>query len=112
MKELVHKEENGKQTKADVSGCYIIKHPLFPFRKPRLELSRKSENGKVAGELELLGFRKKLRLEKQKGQELLFQFDIDIITFELELRFISEEAFEGILDTPIGHIRFTGRKVC
>jgi hypothetical protein len=90
----------------------MIKHPLFPFRKPRLILSRESENGKLEGELALLGFRKKLRLVKQKGQELLFHFDVDIITFEVELRFTSEEAFGGILDTPIGHIRFTGRKVC
>lgn len=111
MKETLYKEENIKQPQADVTGSYIIKHPLFVLRKPRLLLYRKVENGEVEGEISLLGFKKKLRLAKHKRHEWVFQCDVDIITVDVVIKFYTEEVFEGFLDTPVGHVRFIGKKV-
>jgi hypothetical protein len=111
VKEVVHTEENFKKFQTDVTGRYILKNSLLAFIKPRLLLYRKEENEKVEGELCLLGFRKKLRLAKHKEQEWIFQCNVDIVTVDVVLRFSTEEAFEGFVDTPVGHMKFTGKKV-
>ena len=111
MKEIADKEEYVKKFQTDVTGSYIIKNTLLTIIKPRLLLYRNEENEKVEGELLLLGFRKKLRLAKHKEQEWIFQCDVDIVTIDVVLRFTAEDAFEGFVDTPIGHMRFAGRKV-
>lgn len=111
MKQVGYKEGNVKELQADVTGCYIIKHPLFVINRPRLVLYRKDDNGKVEGEIRWLGFKKKLKLDKHKENYLVFQFQVDIITIEVVIKFNQLETFEGFMDTPVGDFRFTGKKV-
>jgi hypothetical protein len=111
VKEIADNEKNVKKVQTDVTGCYVIKSSLLTIIKPRLLLYRKEENEKVEGEFLLLGFRKKLRLAKHKEQEWIFHCDVDIITIDVVLRFTTQEGFKGFVDTPIGHVKFTGKKV-
>lgn len=111
MKQSGHKEERVKDPQADVIGRYILKHPMFVINKPRLRLYRNEKNGKIEGEICWLGFKKKLRLDKHTKNHWVFQFDLDIVTIDVIIKFITIEAFEGFIDTPVGHFRFTGKKV-
>lgn len=42
----------------DRTGRYVLRHQLFGFFNPKLFLYRKEENGKVEGEICLLGLKK------------------------------------------------------
>jgi len=57
------------------------------------------------------GLKKKLRFVKHKEKEWIFQYDVNIVTIDVVIKFSTESAFEGFVDTPVGHIRFTGKKV-
>lgn len=111
MKQEGYKEESVKEPQVDVTGRYILKHPLFVINKPRLRLYRKEENGKVEGEICWLGFKKKLILDKHKEHHWVFQCHVDIVTIDVVIKFITIDAFEGFMDTPVGDISFTGKKV-
>ncbi len=56
-----------------------------------------------------LGRRQKLQLIKFRDDWMVFQFDIDIVKVDMVIQFYRRDAFDAFFDTPIGHIRFTGR---
>ena len=109
MKQAGPKEENVKESQVDVAGRYILNQPLFMINKPRLMLY--SKEGNVEGEIRWLGLKKMLKLDKHKEHHWVFQFQLDIVTIEMVINFITIDSFEGFMDTPIGHFRFTGKKV-
>ena len=109
MKQAGRKEENVNESQVDVAGRYILNHPLFMINKPRLMLY--SKEGNVEGEIRWLGLKKMLKLDKHKEHHWVFQFRLDIVTIEMVINFITIDSFEGFMDTPIGHFRFTGKKV-
>lgn len=110
MKQVGHKEESIK-SQADMIGRYMIKHPIFMIRKPRLRIYRNEDNGKVEAEIFWIGFKKQLHLNKHKERHWVFQFNVDIFTIDVVINFITIEEFEGFIDTPVGDFRFTGKKV-
>jgi len=89
-------------------GIYGIKHPLLIFLKPRLILKFNTKGTKVKGELKWLRKRMKMRTIKYRDKHLLFSFKIDIVEFEMVVDFVDRYSFEGFLDTPIGHVKFSG----
>jgi len=111
VNEIVNKEKSVKKHQSDMTGRYILHHPLFAFIKPKLYLYRKEGKGKIEGEICLLGLKRKLRLVKHKEKEWIFQYDVSIVTIDVVIKFSTENAFKGFVDTPVGHIRFTGKKV-
>ncbi|NDL66967.1 hypothetical protein [Anaerotalea alkaliphila] len=92
------------------SGRYILAHPRLPLAGPRLLLDRGKKGKGPKGSLRWLGFRRKLRLLKEKGESLTFLLQVDIIPIEMVLFFPEEGRCEGFFDTPLGHIPFTGRR--
>jgi len=48
---------------------------------------------------------------KHKEKEWIFQYDVSIVTIDVVIKFSTENTFKGFVDTPVGHIRFTGKKV-
>jgi hypothetical protein len=90
-------------------GTYRLRHPLFLLFKPTLVLKRGKRGKKLQGTLKWLGFTRKLRLIKEKETELVFETTIDIILIDVVIHFYNTTALEGLIDTPIGHLRFTGK---
>lgn len=90
-------------------GLYNIRHPLFLLYKPKLTLIYNKKKTKLKGSLKWLRYKKKLKLIKARDNELLFIFNVDIISIDMVLKFYKSDAFEGFLDLPIGMIPFTGR---
>lgn len=90
-------------------GTYRLRHPFFLLYKPRLVLKRGKKSKKLHGTLKWLGFTRKLRLVKEKETELVFETTIDIILIDVVIHFYNTTALEGFIDTPIGHLRFTGK---
>jgi len=56
--EIKNIEKSVKNQQPDRTGRYVLRHQLFSFINPKLFLYRKEENGKVEGELWLLGLKK------------------------------------------------------
>jgi len=92
-------------------GIYVIRHPLFLILKPRLTLKYNRKKTKLKGSLSWFRYKRKLKLIKMKGNELLFVFLVDMITLDLVVKFYKADAFEGFVDLPIGMIPFTGRLI-
>lgn len=58
-----------------------------------------------------MGLRLKLKMRQAIGPELILRFDMDALPFEMVLRFTDEVSFLGLLDTPVGHVRFSGTRL-
>lgn len=91
-------------------GSYRLKHPIWILCPARIELSQKKKSSKIKGTLIWLWFRKNLQLQKSKEMTLIFSIPVDAFTLDLVLHFYKADAFEGMIDTPIGHLRFTGKR--
>ena len=111
MADVQNIKETAKKHQSDITGHFILYNPIFVFVKPRLFLYRKEGKGKVEGEICLPGFKRKLRFVKHKEKEWIFQLDVNIVTVDIVMKFITADAIEGFLDTPVGHIKFAGKKV-
>lgn len=111
MADVQNIKETAKKHRSEITGHYILYNPIFVFVKPRLFLYRKEGKGKVEGEICLLGLKKKLRLVKHKEKEWIFQSEVNMVTVDIVMKFITADSLEGFLDTPVGHILFAGKKV-
>ena len=58
-----------------------------------------SKEGNVEGEIRWLGLKKMLKLDKHKEHHWVFQFQLDIVTIEMVINFITIDSFEGFMDT-------------
>lgn len=92
-------------------GVYALKFPFSFFLKPKVNLVYNKKKSKVKGEVSFWGQKKKLELVEDHGGQFVFVLQIDIIMVDLVIRFYKKDAFEGFVDTPIGHIFFTGRYI-
>jgi hypothetical protein len=90
-------------------GVYRIKHPLLSVIRPKLIIDKDAENSKPKGHVKGLFFGKDLALIKAREPDLVYQLSISVFFVEIILHFVKDTAFEGILDTPIGHLRFKGQ---
>jgi hypothetical protein len=48
---------------------------------------------------------------KHKEKEWIFQSEVNMVTVDIVMKFITADSLEGFLDTPVGHILFAGKKV-
>lgn len=97
-----------------IEGRYPLRHPLFLLHKPFLKLKaiciETEEEALLHASINWFFFQKKLELVKRNGKQYVFQLKVDIFTLDFVIQFYKENAFTGILDTPLGHLRFTGKK--
>lgn len=92
-------------------GTYRLRHPFFLLFKPILVLKPGKKGKKLQGVIKWLRFARKLRLVKEKDAELVFEATIDIILIDVVIHFYTTTSLEGIIDTPLGHLRFTGKLI-
>ena len=91
------------------AGIYKISHHHLPVVGVRMILVA-DEKGKICrGEIRLLGKSREMRLVESQTMRLVFVVAIDIITIDVVLITMKDDAFIGIVDTPIGHFHFSGR---
>lgn len=90
-------------------GVYTLRFPLPFAPKPKLNLVYNKRKSKVKGEISFFGKKKRLKLVECHDGQFVFVLQIDSIMIDLVIRFYKKDAFEGFVDTPIGHISFSGR---
>lgn len=98
-----------KEAFSYAEGVYALRFPLSFVLKPKLNLVYNKGKSKLKGEISFFGQKKKLKLVEHHDSQFVFVLKIDIITVDLVIRFHKKDAFEGFVDTPIGHISFSGR---
>lgn len=98
-----------KEAFSFAEGVYALRFPLSFVLKPKLNLVYNKGKSKVKGEISFFGQKKKLKLVEHHDGQFVFVLQIDSITVDLVIRFYKKDAFEGFVDTPIGHISFSGR---
>ncbi len=94
-----------------MEGVYRIKHPILMLIRPKIVLRFNRKGNRIKGYLRYMRFKKKLTTVRMSGKDLVLRFNVDIIELDLVIHFYTRDAFEGFLDTPIGHLRFTGAYV-
>lgn len=94
-----------------LSGTYLLKHPIIFFARVKLDISYSKKKHKMKACLRL--FHKRVHLTCQKRSEGIyyFAFSIDIVQMLLIVKSIDHFYIDGFFDTPIGHVRFVGKKV-
>ncbi|MGA9517738.1 MAG: hypothetical protein WBV27_03015 [Trichococcus sp.] len=101
--------KGNKESFAFAEGVYALRFPLSFVMKPKLNLVYNKGNSKAKGEISIFGQKKKLKLVEHHDNQFVFVLQIDSIMIDLVIRFYKKDAFEGFVDTPIGHIFLSGR---
>lgn len=76
--------------------------------RPRLVIKYNRKGTKIRGELRWLKKSIRLKVIKLKEKQIIFTFKVDILEMDMVINFVNRYQFKGFIDTPIGHMNFSG----
>lgn len=111
VNEMERMTEKEVGTTSYVIGTYWLKFSLLRFVKFRLCIKQIKKKKQLVAEIGFMNKKLSFKCIKVKGENYIFERIFETFTLELVIVFYNEKAFFGIIDTPIGHIQLTGKKV-
>lgn len=93
------------------NGTFLIKKTWVSFLKPKLSLEFEEQKVFKGGTLKILWHRYPVRLLRKSDASYYFEFSVDIIKIVIVVRGVIDNHIYGIIDTPIGHFKFIGKRL-
>ncbi|MBS7525266.1 hypothetical protein KHM83_01100 [Fusibacter paucivorans] len=93
------------------AGIYKVKLPFLVGFKPQLEIVKVKDKKRYTAVLKWLKRSWQLETVMTQASQIVFQWHIDIVHIEIDLRFLDEQSFYGIVDFPVGHFEISGSRL-